>query len=96
MLIVPEEAIFKKASVIAFAHEDGENALRDDLKMFKDFKDVFEAKVYVVKIITEGDTKHLMFTENEAEERYLDISFEYPEDSQNTAVHLILTKKMPG
>lgn len=78
VLIVPEEAVFKTPDVIAFARDGAENPLREDLDKFKDIKEAFHSKVYVVHVIKKDDTQHLRFSENSEEGKYSDISFEFP------------------
>ncbi len=81
VLIIPEEASFNTLNVIAFATDGEGNPLHEDLDKFKDIKEAFDAKVYVVNIMKEDDTGHLKFSVNVEEEKYLDISFEYPVDA---------------
>ncbi len=80
VLIIPEEASFNTLNIIAFASDGEGNSLHEDLDKFKDIKEAFDAKVYVVNIIKKEDSDHLKFSES-AEEKYLDISFEYPVDA---------------
>ena len=81
VLIVPEEASFNTPDVIVFASDGGGNPLREDLDKFKDIKDSFHSKLYVVHVIKKDETQHLRFSENSEEEKYLDISFEFPVDA---------------
>lgn len=81
VLIIPEEAAFNTVDVIAFASDGKGNPFREDLDKFKDIKEAFHAKVYVVNVIKKDDSEHLRFSENAEEEKYLDISFEYPVDA---------------
>ena len=81
VLIIPEEAAFITADVIAFASDGEGNPLREDLDKFKDIKEAFHAKVYVVNVIKKDDSEHLRFSENAEEEKYSDVSFEYPVDA---------------
>lgn len=77
----------KKASDIETVCEVGEatdsegNPLREDLEKFKSIKEAFRSKVYVVNILKNYEKENLRFTETTEEEKYLDISFEYPVDA---------------
>ncbi len=84
ILIIPEETIFNKLDIIAFASDGDGNPLREDLEKFTFIKEAFHSKVYVVKILKKLEKERLEFTETTEEEKYLDISFEYPVDEDIT------------
>ena len=81
VLIIPEDAAFAMADVIVLATDSEGNPLREDLEKFKSIKEAFHSKVYVVNIIKDYEKENLRFTETTEEEKYLDISFEYPVDA---------------
>ena len=81
VLIIPEEATFTMADVIVLATDSGGNPLREDLEKFKAIKEAFHATVFVVNVVKNEDSQHLRFSENAEEEKYLDVSFEYPVDA---------------
>ena len=81
VLIIPEEATFTMADIIVFASEGGGNPLSEDMEKFKVIKEAFHATVFVVNVIKKDDSEHLKFSQNAEEEKYLDISFEYPVDA---------------
>ena len=81
VLIIPEATTYNLADVIVFAYEGAENPLREELEKFKVIKEAFHAKVYVVTVVKKDNDEHLLFSENAADEQYLNISFEYPVDA---------------
>lgn len=84
VLIIPEQAAFKVPDVIAFASDGSTHPLQEDLDKFKDFKEAFHAKVFVVHVIKKGDAELLKFTESADAKQYSDISFEFPVNAHIT------------
>ena len=81
VLIIPEHAAFTMVDVIVLATDNEGNPLREDLEKLKFIKEAFHATVFVVKVIKDFEKEELEFTETAEDEKYLDISFEYPVDA---------------
>ncbi len=81
VLIIPEEAVFQSPDVIGFASDGNINSLREDLYKFKEIKEAFHSKLFVVNVVKNEDVEHLKVSENLDEENFSDIAFEFPVDA---------------
>ena len=84
VLIVPEDATFNTPDIIAFASDGLGSALNEDLDKFKEIKETFNAKIYVVHVVKNDDEVELKFSELVETEKFYDVSFAFPVDEDTS------------
>ena len=84
VLIVPEGAAFNALDVIAFASDGIGSTLNEDLDKFKEIKEAFNAKIYVVHVVKNDDEVELKFSELSETEIFDDVSFAFPVDADTS------------
>ena len=80
VLIVPEAATFQKPDIIAFATDNIEGDLEEDLNQVKEINDAFHPNVYVVHVIKNEDAEQLKFSEMSGPGIFSGVGFDFPVD----------------